>query len=38
MAGQEAELAHSPVFQERCRFPDHRSKHARPADGTGDVG
>ena len=39
MAGQEAaELARSPVFRERCRFPDHRSRHARPADGTGDVG
>ena len=38
MAGQEAaELAHSLVFRERCRFPDHRSRHARPADGTGDV-
>ncbi len=39
MAGQEAaELAHSLVFRERCRFPDRRSRHARPADGTGDVG
>jgi hypothetical protein len=34
MAGQEAaELAHSLVFRERCRLPDHRSGHARPVNG-----
>lgn len=39
MDGQEAaEPARSLVFRERCRFPDHRSRHARPANGTGDVG
>ena len=39
MAGQEAaELARSLVFRERCRSQDRRSRHARPADGTGDVG
>ena len=38
MAGQEAAEAHSLVFRKRCRFPDHRSSHARPADGTGYVG
>ncbi len=39
MAGQEAaELARSLVFLERCRSQDRRGRHARPADGTGDVG
>ena len=39
MAGQEAaELAHSLVFRERCRVLDRRSRHARSADGTRDVG
>ena len=39
MVGQEAaELARSLVFRERCRFRNRRSRHARPADGTGDVG
>ena len=28
----------SLVFRERCRFPDRRSRHGRPANGTGDVG
>jgi hypothetical protein len=39
MTGQEAaELARSLAFRKRCRFPDRRTRHARPADGTGDVG